>query len=470
MSAPKAEKTVHGVLELQPPPGQDANGITVSQWSSPVIPEEPEGFIASNVNMEACCPCIPLAQVELVYGRLRAVGAGTRGLWIFVALWIYSQAYRDATSVLVRILWILASLALAAVPSLLLVRRIATLRSTVRERFDIPGSVREDRTAAWQETARAIRQMRRHLKIDQAKGGVVATLPAYVMRRMDGVLPTALEGLKQRRETSKRLQEIDKLLRDDQDEFLAETVTAAKTTRGCSFGSGRNPKKNARYWLHNKSFVPGPGAYAVSKADRIVKVNAGGGGVLGLRSGACCRFQPCECKKPQEQVEIPAGDLDGMRQDTKQPRRASPSLVAYSRPASDTEPLDFQTREQQRRVATVQAAKQRWTHVGMNMTPNYRWTERRMGTGGALPMGKSTSREGAGSSATKARLRKLLVADRAAKKCEAGNARAANFFVGILCTANASTSELSAHLASVGASITTWKNKVTATVHEPHRQ
>ncbi|KAG3029243.1 hypothetical protein PC128_g3191 [Phytophthora cactorum] len=463
MSAPKAEKTVHGVLELQPPPGQDANGITVSQWSSPVIPEEPEGFIASNVNMEACCPCIPLAQVEVRLGLTSYAGAlswytaaygllalALAGLWIFVALWIYSQAYRDATSVLVRILWILASLALAAVPSLLLVRRIATLRSTVRERFDIPGSVREDRTAAWQETARAIRQMRRHLKIDQAKGGAVATLPAYVMRRMDGVLPTTLEGLKQRRETSKRLQEIDKLLRDDQDEFLAETVTAVKTTRGCSFGSGRNPKKNARYWLHNKSFIPGPGAYAVSKADRIVKVNAGGGGVLGLRSGACCRFQPCECKKPQEQVEIPAGDLDGMRQDTKQPRRASPSLVAYSRPASDTEPLDFQTREQQRRVAAVQAAEQRWTHVGMNMTPNYRWTERRMGTGGALPMGKSTSREGAGSSATKARLRKLLVADRAAKKCEAGNARAANFFVGILCTANASTSELSAHLASVG--------------------
>ncbi|KAF1774278.1 hypothetical protein GQ600_21362 [Phytophthora cactorum] len=345
MSAPKAEKTVHGVLELQPPPGQDANGITVSQWSSPVIPEEPEGFIASNVNMEACCPCIPLAQVEVRLGLTSYAGAlswytaaygllalALAGLWIFVALWIYSQAYRDATSVLVRILWILASLALAAVPSLLLVRRIATLRSTVRERFDIPGSVREDRTAAWQETARAIRQMRRHLKIDQAKGGVVATLPAYVMRRMDGVLPTALEGLKQRRETSKRLQEIDKLLRDDQDEFLAETVTAAKTTRGCSFGSGRNPKKNARYWLHNKSF----------SLDLEL---------LGLRSGACCRFQPCECKKPQEQVEIPAGDLDGMRQDTKQPRRASPSLVAYSRPASDTEPLDFQTREQQRRVA-----------------------------------------------------------------------------------------------------------------------
>ncbi|KAG6944889.1 hypothetical protein JG688_00016859, partial [Phytophthora aleatoria] len=353
----KSGKTGAGKPETPSAESPDDDYTQTAQQSrflrAPVIPEEPEGFIASNVNMEACCPCIPLAQVEVRLGLTSYAGAlswytaaygllalALAGLWIFVALWIYSQAYRDATSVLVRILWILASLALAAVPSLLLVRRIATLRSTVRERFDIPGSVREDRTAAWQETARAIRQMRRHLKIDQAKGGAVATLPAYVMRRMDGVLPTALEGLKQRRETSKRLQEIDKLLRDDQDEFLAETVTAVKATRGCSFGSGRNPKKNARYWLHNKSFVPGPGAYAVSKADRIVK--------------------PCECKKPQEQVEIPAGDLDGMRQDTKQPRRASPSLVAYSRPASDTEPLDFQTREQQRRVA----ASAEWEQEG----------------------------------------------------------------------------------------------------------
>ncbi|ETI38822.1 hypothetical protein F443_15540 [Phytophthora nicotianae P1569] len=193
MSAPKAEKTVHGGPELQAPPGQDANGITVGQWSSPVIPEEPEGFIASNVNIEACCPCIPLAQIEVRLGLTSYKGAlswyttayglltlALVGLWVFVALWIYSQAYRDSTSVLVRIASILGSLVLTAIPSLLLVRRISILRSTVRERFDIPGSVREDRTAAWQETARAIRQMRRHLKIDHAKGSAVAALPAYV--------------------------------------------------------------------------------------------------------------------------------------------------------------------------------------------------------------------------------------------------------------------------------------------------
>ncbi|EEY68506.1 uncharacterized protein PITG_04978 [Phytophthora infestans T30-4] len=194
MSAPKAEKTVHGGPDLQPPPGQDANGITVGQWSSPVIPDEPESFMSSNVNIEACCPCIPLAQIEVRLGLTSYAGAlswytvayglltlALVGLWLFVALWISSQAYRDATIVLVRIVSILVSLILTAIPSLLLVRRISLLRSTIRERFDIPGSVREDRTAAWQETARAIRQMRRQLKIEQAKGSAVATLPAYVV-------------------------------------------------------------------------------------------------------------------------------------------------------------------------------------------------------------------------------------------------------------------------------------------------
>ncbi|KAL4134326.1 hypothetical protein PRIC2_004634 [Phytophthora ramorum] len=192
MSPPKAEKTVHG--ELPTPAGLDANGITMGQWASPVIPEEPESFVSSNCSIEACCPCVPLAQVEVRLGLTSYAAAlswyaaafgmlvaAVSTVWVFVALWVYSQAYRDGTSVVVRVLCILGPLALAALPSLLLVRRISKLRGEVRERFDIPGSEREDRTAAWQETARAIRQMRRHLKIDQAKCGAVSALPAYVV-------------------------------------------------------------------------------------------------------------------------------------------------------------------------------------------------------------------------------------------------------------------------------------------------
>ncbi|KAL4174684.1 hypothetical protein KRP22_006619 [Phytophthora ramorum] len=89
-------------------------------------------------------------------------------------------------------------------------------------------------------------------------------------RRLDGVLPTALEGLQQRRETIKNLREIDKLLRDDLDESLA-TTSRPSSTRGCSFGSARNPARNPRYWLAKSSSAPGPGAYVASKADGLIK-------------------------------------------------------------------------------------------------------------------------------------------------------------------------------------------------------
>uniref|UniRef100_M4BLI8 Uncharacterized protein n=1 Tax=Hyaloperonospora arabidopsidis (strain Emoy2) TaxID=559515 RepID=M4BLI8_HYAAE len=193
MTTVKAEKTVHGGA-LQPPPGQDANGITIGQWSSPVIPEKPVSCMASNVNMEACCPCFPLAQIEVRLGltsyscalcwystAFALLTGAVASMWIFVILWINSQTYRNNVGVTGRILWTAGALALASLASLLLIYRISTLRATVRERFDIPGSIREDRAAAWQETARAIRQMQRHLKIDQVKCGAVSTLPAYVV-------------------------------------------------------------------------------------------------------------------------------------------------------------------------------------------------------------------------------------------------------------------------------------------------
>ncbi|EGZ23486.1 hypothetical protein PHYSODRAFT_455958, partial [Phytophthora sojae] len=150
-------------------------------------------------------------------------------------------------------------------------------------------------------------------------------------QQLDGVLPTALESLQQRRETTRNLQQIDELLRDEPDAFPPATASApSKATRGRSFGSGRHPTKNPRYWLAKSCSGPGPGAYIVSRADSLVKPNAGGGGALGLRSGVCCRFQPCECRKPRDEaIEAPASDdLDEKRQDTKQPRRSSPPLVA----------------------------------------------------------------------------------------------------------------------------------------------
>ncbi|KAL8010299.1 hypothetical protein Plhal710r2_c064g0173591 [Plasmopara halstedii] len=428
MSTPKVEKTVHGELELQPPPGQDANGISVGKWSSPVIPDESEGLMTSNISLEVCCPCIPLAQIEIrmgiqTYTRAISWYATAYGIltfalgtfWLFATLWICSKAYRDATSILVRILVLVGSLVLAVIMSLLLMYRISMLRSTVRERFDIPGSVREDRTAAWQETARAIRQMRRHLKIDQAKYGAVATLPAYVsrmMRCLDKTIPMALEGLQQRRETKKRLQEIDNLLNDDLDELPAR-ATVNRTTQAHSFGSGRSPRKNRHYWVSKGLSTPGPGTYAVTNADSIVKTNGGTGGALGPRCGGCCRFQPCECKKSRKEAKTQVNDSGGKPHVCKEPRHSYPSVVVK---VKTTKSANFRSEEQQRRVAAVQAAKERWKRVGQNMTPNYCWTERRVATGGALSMEKSTSRDGYGNNTTRARLQKLLIADRKKNK------------------------------------------------------
>ncbi|GMF33893.1 unnamed protein product [Phytophthora lilii] len=462
MAPPKAEKTVHGVAPAQAAAGQDANGITTGRWSSPIVPEEPESCVASNLSVEACCPCAPLAQIEVRLGRASYAGAlagyaaafallaaAVTALWLLVALWIYSPAYRDGTSVAARVLLLLAALLLAALPALLLVHRISSLRAAVRERFDIPGSI--------VETARP-RGRRRRAPSARCGGTSRSTGPSAApsarcrptscragelsrqqytllpsssvspaallgVMRLDGVLPTALEALQQRRDSTRKLQEIDELLRDDADEVpVAAASSAAKS--GCSFGSGRTGTKSARYWRSMSASAPGPGAYAVSNADSLIKPNAGGGGALGLRSSVCCRFQPCECKKPRhEQEEAVVSESDINRQDTKQPRRPSPSLVAYSRPAS-SEP-DFESLEQQRRIAAVQAAKQRWKHLGSQTTPNYRWTERRNGAGGALSMSRSTSRDGTGNSAAKARLRKLLSADKKSHKCEAEDLRLA---------------------------------------------
>ncbi|CAI5725694.1 unnamed protein product [Peronospora destructor] len=72
--------------------------------------------------------------------------------------------------------------------------------ATARERFGIPGSIREDRTAAWQETARAIRQMRRHLKMTMqtkfvGSSSLLDTYATTQPRCRDRVPPIALHGL-----------------------------------------------------------------------------------------------------------------------------------------------------------------------------------------------------------------------------------------------------------------------------------
>ncbi|KAH7485475.1 uncharacterized protein KRP23_4525 [Phytophthora ramorum] len=126
-------------------------------------------------------------------------------------------------------------------------------------------------------------------------------------RRLDGVLPTALEGLQQRRETIKNLREIDKLLRDDLDESLA-TTSRPSSTRGCSFGSARNPARNPRYWLAKSSSAPGPGAYVASKADGLIKPKVGDPDFGRMQR----EYQPRELVAKCAVIESNAPDLSAM--------------------------------------------------------------------------------------------------------------------------------------------------------------
>lgn len=242
------------------------------------------------------------------------------------------------------------------------------------------------------------------------------------MARLDGVLPTAMESARQRREAAKRLSEIDRLLRDECDDMGPLQGAGARSSRKCSFGSGRLPKAHSQCWLNRSSTTPGPGAYEVSAADGLIKPTLGGGGALGLRSSVCCRLQPCRCNNPPQEMEISMHDTSVTKQDTKQSRRSSPSLVPYPQAAS-TE-VDYETREQQKRVAAIQAEKQRWKRRGLETTPNYRWTERRCGAGGATAMSKGKTRDGVGVSSADARVRKLLLAGRKSQSCGARNSRA----------------------------------------------
>lgn len=176
-------------------PSLDPNGIQLGAWSHPIVPEEPEGCVSSFCARDVWFPCCPLAQVEArvgfaTFGSALFSHLATKGgaymaaaaALLYVAVDIYSYRVNDRSPTALDIVLPVVSFLLAASQYALFAARLARVRGRVRERFDIPGSAREDRTAAWQEPGRAIRQMRRHLQIESAPCcGAVETLPAYVV-------------------------------------------------------------------------------------------------------------------------------------------------------------------------------------------------------------------------------------------------------------------------------------------------
>lgn len=172
----------------------DPNGIQLGAWSHALAPED-ESWSAALWSRDVWCPCFPLAQVEARVGmasfgcalcwHLSTKGAAYLSLLaaaLLAAADVYAFRVDDDSPSAVFIALPVVMALLGIVQSAQFVLRLARTRGLVRERFDIPGSVREDRTAAWQEPGRAIRQMRRHLQIESASCcGAVETLPAYAV-------------------------------------------------------------------------------------------------------------------------------------------------------------------------------------------------------------------------------------------------------------------------------------------------
>lgn len=172
----------------------DPNGIQLGGWSHPLAPDD-EVWSSSLFSRDVWCPCLPLAQIEARVGFSSFSGAlcvhfSTKGasyVSAFAALLLAAAdiyAFRvnedPPSAVFIALPFVFALLALVQFAQFAL--RLARTRALVRERFDIPGSAREDRTAALQEPARALRQMRRHLQIESAAlCGAVETLPAYAV-------------------------------------------------------------------------------------------------------------------------------------------------------------------------------------------------------------------------------------------------------------------------------------------------
>jgi len=125
-------------------------------------------------------PAIPLSQLRVRlgltnYGKSLACAVIPNLLMIWLSLVFICYAF----SLQIGLEMLTAALAFLGL-WLLLVAWVGKLRGYVRQRFEIPGSEKEDLRIALLHTTKAIYQMARHVKIDRALVcGAPATLQAY---------------------------------------------------------------------------------------------------------------------------------------------------------------------------------------------------------------------------------------------------------------------------------------------------
>ncbi|GMF10202.1 unnamed protein product [Phytophthora lilii] len=153
----------------------DPNGLRMNVWT---VDLHDADLRTAYYWWVCCCPCVPLAQLEMRLG-LNSCGAGLTldlvayaGRLLFLVLTLVNLFDGNFAAFAVF-------LALFVVCLLWVAHRVARVRLQTRERLDIAGSAKDDRYMGCLRSASAIRQMAVQLKCDQVHFGAPATLQAY---------------------------------------------------------------------------------------------------------------------------------------------------------------------------------------------------------------------------------------------------------------------------------------------------
>ncbi|KAI9919932.1 hypothetical protein PsorP6_016082 [Peronosclerospora sorghi] len=153
----------------------DSNGLRMNEW---IMNLKDADLRTAYYWWVCCCPCIPLAQLETRLG-LNSFWIGLlfdlcsyTGRALFLALTLVNLVHGYFVSFIIN-------LGLFVVCVLSVAHRVTRVRMQTRERLDITGSAKDDRTMSCLSSASVIRQIAVQLKCDQVHLGAPATLRAY---------------------------------------------------------------------------------------------------------------------------------------------------------------------------------------------------------------------------------------------------------------------------------------------------
>lgn len=152
---------------------RDIDGLQLHRWSSEI--ENTDCHVGSVYHWAVCCcPCLALAQLETRLGLSGFVHAVISHAFSYIGLYgfmvalllasvsIHNSSQREPYAL---IMWGLLLICVAA-QATFVAHRVASIRTHIRNRFQIPGSVQEDRAVALLQTNRTIRQLATHLQCD----------------------------------------------------------------------------------------------------------------------------------------------------------------------------------------------------------------------------------------------------------------------------------------------------------------